>query len=206
MSDFDLKSPDRKSRSAFNERDEEDDEDQPLDSGQQNLLDLSIEFLGYLRREEGVPYTKGELGRAQIQQYILRRHAGELEPRESRFEAPTRPLKLKSIPKPTGRSDHGLCPDRDTLDHYLAQLFNFINPQYYKAAATFELVPAWLRFLESRQIIDAQQRTKTLFELRGLDTELLKVLERHLPDPALSIGVRRWRENAEMKTPLWAKR
>ena len=91
------------------------------------------------------------------------------------------------------RPEHWLCPDRNTLDHYLATLLDFMSARYHQAGATFELVPAWLRFLESRHLIDADQRARTLQELRGLDTELLKVLKTHA-DPALARALEQWRE------------
>jgi len=106
----------------------------------------------------------------------LRRYDGDLEPSE--------PL-LKPSPR---RSHHPLCPDRKTLDHFLAGLLSFINPQYYKATATLELIPAWLRFLASRQLITADQHQQTLAELRGLATEFGKVVKTH-SDPALRTAV-----------------
>jgi hypothetical protein len=66
--------------------------------------------------------------------------------------------------------------------------------QYYKATATLELVPAWLRFLESRRLIDAEQREQTLANLRGLDTEFLKVVKDH-SDPGLRLAMEQWRSN-----------
>jgi hypothetical protein len=190
MDDFTFQRRDDRPR-AFPDEDEE--EDQEPDKGRQNLHELSIEFLGYLRREEEVPYTKGELGREQIVRYILERHAGELEPQESPFEALQRPKKRKRRRKPR-RPRHLLCPDRGTLDRFFGDLLGFINPQRYKAAATLELVPAWLRFLESRQLIDSEQRSRTMLELRGLDTELRKVWQEYSPDPALQRGLDNWRD------------
>ncbi|MBS1251739.1 MAG: Protein translocase subunit SecA [Anaerolineales bacterium] len=169
------------------------------DEIQQNLYDLSVEFLGYLRRQEGVSYTKGELARPRISEYILERQAGELVPRESMLEAAMRRAAGKPEPQhKTRQPDHWLCPDQNTLNLYLGGLFGFINPQYYKLAATFESVPAWLRFLETRGLVDAEQREKTLLELRGLDTELLKVWDEHPADPALREGTEQWREAADI--------
>lgn len=179
---------------GFAEKNMEGEVDQDLNPGRQNLFHLTVEFLGYLRREEGVPYPKGELAREQILQYILNRYDGELEPRESPLEALMRPGKRKAPKRKASRPDHLLCPDHSTLEHFLAQLLHFVNPQRYKAAATFELVPSWLRFLESRQLIDAQQRKKTLYELQGLDSELLKIWKRYPDDPALQREMERWRE------------
>ena len=89
-----------------------------------------------------------------------------------------------------------LCPDRGTLDRFLVRFLSFFSFQRYPAAATFKFVPAWLRFLESRGLIDAEQRSQTLSELRGLATDLRVVWEKHTADPALDLGIERWRENA----------
>jgi hypothetical protein len=158
-----------------------------------NLYDLAIEFLRYLRQEEDVPYPKGRLARWQIYQYLVERHAGELEPREGMFEAMMRdPRKRRHKPK-MRYPDHWLCPDRDTLERFLARLLDFLSGRYHEALATFELIPAWLRFLESRQLIDAGQHEKTLQDLQGLDTELLKIVKGY-SDPALARAVEHWRE------------
>ena len=164
------------------------------DEGSENLYYLSVEFLGYLRREEAVPYTKGELARSNLLEYILERHDGELEPDDSPFGG--RKPSDKRKPKTSSARRTLLCPDRGTLDRFLVRFLSFFSFQRYPAAATFELVPAWLRFLESRGLIDAEQRTQTLSELRGLATDLHKVWEKHTADPALGLGIGRWRENA----------
>ncbi len=187
MDDFEFDLPESDS---FFDWDEE-DEEETVDEGRRNLHKLTVEFLGYLYHQENVPYAKGELARTEIYEYILKRHEGELKPHEPMIK-PKGSKKHKSAPR---RPQHPLCPDRNTLNHFLADLLYFINPQYYKATATLELVPAWLRFLESRQLIDAEQREQTLLELRGLDTEFLKVVKNH-PDPALRLAMENWRGNA----------
>lgn len=163
------------------------------EQAKQNLSDLTFEFLRYLYQVEKVPYTKGKLARISIFKYLLERQAGNLVPKESMFEAMMRPPGVKP-PKPKmAYPAHWLCPDRSSLDHYLAKLLGFLSSRYYEAVATFELVPAWLRFLESRRLIEADQRLQTLQALRGLDTDLLKVLQTN-PDPALARAVARWSE------------
>jgi hypothetical protein len=201
LSDFEFAPPKKRRKRPrdgfdddFDEHSEEDEEKPPVDKAAQNLIDLSFAFLGYLHREEGVSYAKGELARQGIYRYILDRHAGKLEERESMLEAVTR---RKPKPKPKPREPvHLLCPDRQTLDRYLDKLLNLLSFQPYRVAATLELVPAWLRFLESRQLLDTQQRLATLQNLQGLDTELLKLWEREAIDPALVQGMRRWQEDA----------
>ena len=157
------------------------------DDGRTNLYYLTVEFLGYLRRAEGMPYAKGEIARDQIQRYILKRHAGELNDANGRRGA--RPKARASAPV------HPLCPDHDTMDRFLARLLSFLSSQPYRAAALFEMLPAWLRFLEARELIDADQRVRTLRELDGLVPDLIKVLHGYRSDSALRLAAEHWGEN-----------
>jgi len=85
-------------------------------------------------------------------------------------------------------------PDRGTLDRFLASALHFLGgARYHETVATLELIPAWLRFLQSRQLIDDAQYNKTLQELRGLDTQFLNVLKGY-SDPALARAMEQWRE------------
>ena len=144
---------------------------------QQNLVDLSLEFLGYLKRQEQVCYTKGDLAREQLCNYLCERQDGEL-----------------STPKRASRARHPLCPDRGTLDRFLGGLLNFVNPQHYKAVATFELLPAWLRFLVSRQLITAELLEQTLQQLQPLRASLRQFYGTYRADDALSTALARWPE------------
>src|SRR5262249_1629197 len=155
-------------RARRNRRDEEDDAEAPLDPAVQALDDLSLTFLGELHRIEGVSLARGDLARKAIMRYILERHAGELEPSESPFDFGRRP-KVQKPPRPAPPAPpHPLCPDRATLDHFIGGMLGFISPQYYDAAATLELVPAWLRFLERHELLTAERRALGLNELRKL--------------------------------------
>src|SRR5438093_4171390 len=101
----------------------------------------------------------------------------------------------KAIPATCQRA-HSLCRDRATLDCHLVHLLGFFNPQYYKAAALFESVPDWLRFLESRGLIDAPQREATLRDVSAMAADLLRILSSDTYDPGLKQSMERWHENA----------
>lgn len=159
------------------------------DEGGVNLSRLLTEFIRYLHVEEGVPYTKAEMGRVEIERYIHHCVCGVLEPRGSLFGEMTRPRKRTPRPR---RPAHVLCPDRATLDHYLADLLQFINPLHYRAAAAFELVPSWLRFLESRQLLDGKERERTLRSLRELRSTLAKIFDSACNDPAVRAAMAAW--------------
>jgi hypothetical protein len=77
-------------------------------------------------------------------------------------------------------------------------LLHFLNPQYYEVAATFELVPAWLRFLEIRQLIDHDLHQRTLLEVNELQGDLIMLFENFREDPALVETMRKWNETARV--------
>jgi hypothetical protein len=172
------------------ERDEEQDEEgdaeeperEPPDPGARNLSRLLDEFVGCLRREDGVPFTRGELATAELRRYFDRRHEGDLDPRPSLWEKPRNPARKPPAPP---RPIHPLCPDRATLDVHLGGLLDVLNGLYYAATAVFQAVPAWLQFLESRRLIDASTHKKVAEDLRPLHASLLKFWENYADDPTL---------------------
>lgn len=196
LSDF-QKPPRRRDKARKQDSDEQEHSKQasPVDGGEA-LAYLIDEFVDYARHQEGVPYTKAALARDNIYRYIQQRQAGELGPRQSMFEAMTKPQR-KPQPKPKV-PDHPLCPDRETLDRYFSDLLNFMNPQHYDIAATFELMPAWLRFLESRGLLEPTRREAALAELHLLQPTLLELSEADGTDTTLVENLQRWRETATL--------
>jgi hypothetical protein len=176
LEDFDLTLPRRRKG-----------EPAPQTPGRTALYHLTVEFLGYLRRIRDVPYCKGELARDQMQRYILERHAGDLKDTNSRSKA----RKMFATAPP-----HLLCPDAYTLHRFLDNLLNTWGPRLHKGAVMFELIPAWLRFLESRDLIDADQLVRTLDELADLVPHLADIWGKFSSDPAVRLAAERWRENA----------
>jgi hypothetical protein len=191
VEDFALKPPQKDTRDDWDEDEEE--EEEPPDPGALNLSRLIAQFVGYLRREEGVPFPRGELVSDELYRYFVRRHEGDLDPRPSMLERAMNPkMKLPPPPKP----GHPLCPERVTLEVCLAGLIGFFTPQHHLAAALFEVMPAWLRFLESRRLIDPDRRVKTVEELGPLRDSVLRMWEKYAEDPALYRAALAWPEDA----------
>jgi hypothetical protein len=177
--DFAVRPPRKRRREDW---DTEPEERQAPDQGANNLSRLISAFVGYLRREEGVPFPRGELVRQELYRYFLRRNEGDLDPRPSMLEQAVHPN--RKLPKPP-RPAHPLCPERVTLDVHLAGMMGPLNGQYHNAAALFQAIPAWLRFLESRRLIDAGTSRKVAAELLPLHATLLRIWEQHIDDPLL---------------------
>jgi hypothetical protein len=171
-------------------RDDWEEEERPdPDQGALNLSRLISTFVGYLCREEGVPLPRGELVRQELYRYFLRRNAGELDPRPSMLEQALHPQ--RKLPKPP-RPAHPLCPERVTLDVHLSGLMGMMNGLYHSAAALFQAMPAWLRFLESRRLIDSGTSKKVMKELYPLHATLLEVWERYTEDPLVRRQEQAW--------------
>jgi hypothetical protein len=154
--------------------------------GKLNLARLINTFVGYLRREEGAPFSRGELVRRELYSYFSRRNEGDLDPLPSRMGLALDPKrKLPKPPEPT----HPLCPERVTLEVHLAGL---IDERHYSAAALLQAMPAWLRFLESQRLIDAATCRNSAAELLPLHDTLLGIWEKHTEDPLLYRHAQAW--------------
>lgn len=174
----------------------DDESKQGLTSDSQSALSTLLDtFVDYARRVEGVPCTKAKLACANIYKYIDGRLAGKLAPQQSLLESITNPRKkAKQKPKPPA---HFLCPDPTTLDRYLAECLHFMNPLRYQVAATLELMPAWLRFLESKGLLEQELREQTLKELAKLQVTVLNLFQSDRSDPSLAANLQRWNETAD---------
>jgi hypothetical protein len=171
--------------------DEEDEEDDTADPGAVNLARLTREFVGYLRREKGVSYARGGMVRRELYQYLVRRHAGDLDPRPSMLQQTLNPnLRLPKPPKPA----HPLCPERVTLEAHLVSLTGSLTVLYYRAAALFQAMPAWLSFLQSRGLIDAATLAKVIGQLTPLHDAMPRLWKQYPDDPALLRQEQEWLE------------
>jgi hypothetical protein len=172
--------------------DDEDEEDSEAE-GADNLSRLISQFVGYLRREEEVPYARGELIRHELANYLRGRPKGRFNPRPGMLELALNPH--KKLPKPP-KPRHPLCPDRVTLEICLVGMMDMFGDQRYTAAALFETMPAWLRFLESRRLIDAHVREQVVKELLPLLGSLEKYWEGYLDDLTPYRRVLAWGQDA----------
>ena len=197
MSDFTLSPP----RSDMDEDDAQDviDEDAGHPDSELNLYHLTVEFLGWLHRDKGVSYTKGELGRRELHRFIMDRHYGRLEYRESMMQSFQRDMGRKrggkTMPiRKYRRYKHVLVPDPERLDHYLSDLLGMMNQLHHRASALFELIPGWLRFLKIKGLIDDATRTQTIRLLAPLADSLGRIFARYTEDPAPSRALDGWRD------------
>ncbi len=142
---------------------------------QQNLFDLMTEFPGYLRRMENVPYSKAQLAQEHLYLYIRDRQ-----------------MKLFKQSDQHSTSPRLLCPERLGLERYFKDLE---SPQY-PMAATFELIPAWLRFLLSKSLISKEEARSSISGLYGTDIKVYEFLKEYISDPAPAEAVRNWRANS----------
>jgi hypothetical protein len=97
--------------------------------------------------------------------------------------------------------EHALVPDPGRLEHYLAGMLGMMNQLHHRAAALFEIIPPWLRFLESRRLIDAAAGVRALEELAPLADKLRRILAAFPDDPAPLRAIEAWRQDAQKAVP-----
>jgi hypothetical protein len=162
-----------------------------------NLHALLALFVRYLHQCEGVSYPKTELVRSEMLSFICNRRRGDLEYRESMFDAMLRSQGLNKKPlKKYKPYKHELIPDRERFDRHISAHFGMLGQQPYRAAALMELTPAWMRFLELQGLVDAEMRRQALRDLSPLADELLKIYKQGLRDRALCDAMERWKWDA----------
>jgi hypothetical protein len=188
VEDFEFQPP-RKRR----DRREDSEESEPQGPAFTNWPQLITEFVGYLRYQEGVPFPRGELIREDLYRYFLRRHAKELDPQPSVFDR-GRGAKWKAQKPPL--PIHPLCPERVTLEVHLTNMSGMFSQRSYTLAALFQAMPAWLRFLETRQLIDDSIRTKVVEDLLPLHASVLKLMKSSKDDPTPARQLEEWPADA----------
>ena len=187
--------PRRKKKDEWQDEWDEDNNPQSDDDDvtTDNFYHLGVSFLSHLHRNEGISYSKAELGQWNLLEYLVDRSLGRLDPDKPRdFMDALMSIGQKRPKSKPFRPPHILCPDRQTLDRFLGELLDFINPQFYKAFALFEIIPAWLRFLESCALIDTQRKTATLRDLDEIRQSLVELLQHDPFDPALVCALTDW--------------
>ncbi len=145
-----------------------------------NLWLLSYEFIGWARRQEGIPATLAQLGTIELQTYIHERADARLGPSLSMMDRALNPAKVRAT-RPFPKPEHVLCPDHQTADRYLGGLVGLFALQHASACAFIAMAPPWVRFLESRGLVDAAVRERCISGMRELAATLDKLLKGQAP-------------------------
>ncbi len=180
--------------SSHRNQEEATEEGDAADSGRNNLYKLTLQFVAYAHRVEGAPYGRAELARRGIHQFLTNRQRRDFEREE---------IKLSSSGKPRARRARSLepgfslCPDAARLDRFLAQQLDLFSPQRHFAVAMVELLPAWLRFLESQRLLDEAARRKILSELIPVSNNLREAFRGFSSDPTLSRALENWGQKGD---------
>jgi hypothetical protein len=152
-----------------------------LENFSRNVHYLSIEFLRYLTLEEGFSFPKAEIAASELRAYLVKRAEGDLEEEPSLFEKMMQP-ELKNKKKSPPSFDHILCPDQKSLDRFIGSFLSFFNIRIFRAGIVFESIPAWLRFLETRGLIDHKMRRYTAASINKLYEAIRNILEKEGED------------------------
>ena len=96
------------------------------------------------------------------------------------------------------RYENMLVPDRERLDRFLAGLLDMMNPLHHRASVLFEIIPAWLRFIEMHGLIDDEARIQTLGDMVPVAESLRRIFSQYTDDPSPCQALEGWRKTAEI--------
>lgn len=153
------------------------------------VFHLCTEFLRYLRFERDVPYTKGHIARVHLFLYYLLRYERLLEAEQTGLEGVAQRPKKKSKKKSRPQLEHPLCPDASTFEIFLDGLLESFEAHDLKAATTFELLPAWLDFLNSVGLLEMKQKERALTAIYPLKEHVIEALGMSFEDPAIEENI-----------------
>ena len=143
-----------------------------------NISELSAQFLGYLRRVEDVAYTKGHLVNSVLAQYLLEQVTTAVADWDETNNA-------DPITAP-------LLPDRASVESLLGSYLTVFNANPHKAAAIFELLPAWIRFLAGLGLVTDGEAKTAVSDLHGLDDTMQTLWTSYPSDPAPLQAAKAW--------------
>ena len=157
----------------------------PLDVFAKNVYHLSYEFLGHLVNNEGFLFPKARLAKMAIKDYIIYRVEGKLEYKDSLIERIAVPKQKRK--KIISYFDHILCPDKVTTERFISNCLSVWSLKLFNGIIFYEIIPLWLKFIESKGLIDVEIRQKTISSIHELFDTMQKIITNHSKDNAYII-------------------
>ena len=135
-----------------------------------NVNGITDEFLGYLVRKENFSYPKAEMAKLDLSKYFIQRLQKKLK-NKNRLLDPSNKSQTKF--------EQILCPDHQSLSVYVDNMFDFFSFRVFRAAILIETIPAWLRFIESKGLIDNSVKQRAIASTYKLVGILTKIINEH---------------------------
>lgn len=143
---------------------------------QKRVRYFSVLFLRYLYQEKEISYPKGNLASFHLCEYI---YAHQELYKEIKGGPQKKGKKKKKSKKKNAlrlKVDNILCPDEETLNPFMTQIFGLLGEGTYATIALFECLPAWLEFLEHHNLIDGKHREETYQSLKEMKESILELV------------------------------
>lgn len=147
-----------------------------------HLTDLISEFIGYLRHVEKMPYPKADLGHWGLMEYLVSRV----------LDQPDRPKKKGKGPvQRKATLTNPLCPEPKSFQKLIEEMI-YMVAAVYQVTALLEMVPAWLRFLVSRQLLTESESAQVRQELHQRIRHWQHLWITEGIDPAIKAALAEW--------------
>ncbi len=139
---------------------------------QKRVRYFSVLFLKYLYQEKGISYPKGNLACFHLCEYVYAHQ--ELYKKVQAKQKKKGKNKKKQPSQQT--IDNILCPDEQTLNPFMTEIFGLLGEGTYATITLFECLPAWLEFLERHNLIDEKRRKETYESLKEMKESILELV------------------------------
>jgi hypothetical protein len=156
----DLDRPDRRDTAVNDHGDEPD----PCDVLAENLTTLSLELVGRLHRERGLPLSRLEVGRESLVRYVLR--------------------------LPPGKDGAArLLPDRRSVEAQVAALLGLVGGSYFRAGVFYALLPPYVDLVLDHGLVKRDAARRARAEVLGLREHVARIVREGTADPHLEAFV-----------------
>lgn len=136
------------------------------------LFLLTVEFMGEIHRNTGIPLSRLDLGLTELIEYLI-------EQGES-----------KNI---NVDEEFSFWFQRKTLDKFLVRFFDFLCPRLNRAGAVIEVLPDFLHFIAKCGLITKEEYNSKIKEIKVLKDTVIKALNNYNFDPILVRNIQdRW--------------
>jgi len=173
------------------------DETVDADQWHDNLNDLLAEFVADQHRA-GIPYGRGYMAWAQLAEALEQQFVAPSAPSSRRGKGSRKGKgKKRGAKTQSARPSSSLVPRYQTTDKALVDLPPFLEAQPYRAAATLELLPAYLYFLAHLGLVHPTEMDEALAELQPLKEHAPRAIASYGADPrAVDTVAAAWSDEA----------
>ncbi|MEZ4645523.1 MAG: hypothetical protein R3E31_22785 [Chloroflexota bacterium] len=155
------------------------------ESVERNVTHLLRTFVHHLQTEKDIPTSRAGLAYWPLAELLFAHIEDQLTSYQPK-QKQKGPYRKTAVSSP-------LLPVPNLLDQFLESMIDLISPQYYRAAALVNVLPAWLDFLTMQGVVSTEQSAQMYKQYAAVIGQLQQQWHQEGADPALAASLRVWK-------------